>query len=601
MNVSHASGASAQRTDALAGMPADVRDRVLMAAGRSLTVSDARRPDHPLVWVNPAFERSTGFSFADAVGRNCRFLQGLDTDPASVKAISEALRQRRGIEVTLLNHRFDGSAFWNELSISPVFDDDGVLTHFVGMQADVTDRVLAERSRAKHLAAERAATHGRERAGRRLELLREATALLSSTLDIDESLAHLSSLVVPELADWCVVDLLARGGSGRRAAAHHRDADAAPLLRRLEELAPLAMSADAPVTQVLGGSGPLLLASVPDELLRAFTPSQELLDIYQRIGFGSALVVPLGARRAIVGSLTLVRCPGEPSYTGADLAVAADLARRAALAVDNARLYTREHEVAEALQRSLLPEVLPVAGVTTAARYLPGTATAQIGGDWYDVFDLPDGAVGMAIGDVMGHDLAAAAAMGQLRSVLRSYAWKGLAPAEVLDSLDELVQGLAMAQLATTVYARLEFVEPLPRGRRLGDPPVQTDRPRSALKPPVLRYANAGHLPPLVRAPDGTVRALEGGRSVLIGAPPGGPRTEACDPIERGSVLLFYTDGLVERRRRPIDEGLELLTQAVATAPGDPESLCDHILDRLHDNDHDDDVALLAVRVDPPG
>jgi len=300
----------------------------------------------------------------------------------------------------------------------------------------------------------------------------------------------------------------------------------------------------------------------------------------------------------VLGRVALARGHGASPYTPTDLGVAEDIGRRAALTFDNVRLYAREHEVAEALQRSLLPQVLPVAGITTAARYLPGTETAQIGGDWYDVFALPDGAVGMAIGDVMGHDLAAAAAMGQLRSVLRSYAWQGISPAEVLDSLDELVQGLSMAQLATAVYARLEFLELRKPRRRLEDPAADADVPRPTLPVPVLRYANAGHLPPLLCTPDHRVRSLEGGRSVLIGAPPSGRRPETTEPIPPGSVLLFYTDGLVERRRAPIDLGLDRLADALATAPSGAEALCDHVLDRMLDDDHDDDVALLAVTVD---
>jgi len=591
--------AAATQATALSGLPPDVRDRVLMAAGRALTVSDARAPDHPLVWVNPAFERSTGYALNEAVGRNCRFLQSRDTDPAVVREIADALRAQQPVEVTLLNVRADGSPFWNELSIAPVPDAAGVVTHFVGMQSDVSARVLAERSRAQHRTAERAAALEQERSRRRLEVLAEATSLLASTLDVDESLERLSDLVVPELADWCLVNLTEDDGSVRRAG-RHRDADMAPLLQRLEGFQAGDLPPDSPAGQVLAGAGPLLMAAVTDEQLRAANITQELYEASRALGVGSVIVVPLAARSSILGTMTLVRRPGEPPYEETDLGIAADLGRRAALTLDNARMYTREHEVAGALQRSLLPVVLPVDGVRTATRYLPGTQTSQIGGDWYDVFALPDGAVGMAIGDVMGHDLAAAAAMGQLRSVLRSYAWKGTSPAEVLDSLDELVQGLEMAQLATAVYARLEFVELRRPGRRLTDPPPAIELPQAPLGTPALRYANAGHLPPLLRGDDGTVRALEGGRSVLVGAPRAGRRVEAVEAVPAGSTLLFYTDGLIEQRRLPIDEGLQRLIEATANGPVDVDALCDHVLERMHDHDHDDDIAILAVTVEAP-
>jgi len=593
-----ATGAATHATG-LSGLPPDVRDRVLTAAGRAFTVSDARVPDHPLVWVNPAFEQTTGYTREQVVGRNCRFLQGPDTDPDAVRTIAEALRAQRPVEVTLLNHRADGSAFWNELVITPVFDTAGVLTHCVGLQSDVTDRVLAERSRAQHLATERAAARDQEQSRHRLEVLAEATSLLASTLDVDESLERLSDLLVPDLADWCLVNLGEDDGSVRRAG-RHRDAEMAPLLQRLEGLQASDLPPQSPAGQVLAGAGPILMSAVSDDQLRAANATQELYEISRALGVGSVIVVPLAARSSILGTMTLVRRPGEPPYDKADLGIAADLGRRAALTFDNARLYTREHEVAGALQRSLLPVVLPVDGVRTATRYLPGTQTSQIGGDWYDVFALPDGAVGRAIGDVMGHDLAAAAAMGQLRSVLRSYAWTGTSPAEVLDSLDELVQGLEMAQLATAVYARLEFVELRRPGRRLTDPPPAIELPQAPLGTPALRYANAGHLPPLLRSVDGTVRALEGGRSVLVGAPPAGRRVEAVEAVPSGSTLLFYTDGLIEQRRLPIDEGLQRLIEATANGPVDVDALCDHVLECMHDHDHDDDIAILAVTVEAP-
>jgi serine phosphatase RsbU (regulator of sigma subunit) len=242
--------------------------------------------------------------------------------------------------------------------------------------------------------------------------------------------------------------------------------------------------------------------------------------------------------------------------------------------------YAREHQLAATLQRSLLPTLPTIAGITCAARYLAAADNAQVGGDWYDLFALPDGAIGVAIGDVMGHDLAAAAAMGQLRSVLRSYAWEGSKPAVVLDRLDRLVQGFDMAQLATAIYGRLT----IDGGTGL------------------LQFSNAGHLPPLVRHPDGTVYRLDGSASVLIGAlPPGQARRgEAAAALPAGSLLLLYTDGLVETRQHDIDHGIDRLAAALtALDPGtSPEQACDELTDQLVGPHQDDDIALLAVHVD---
>lgn len=553
-----------------------VRDRAVVAAGLSFTISDPRLPDNPLVFVNPAFERTTGYSFEEVQGRNCRFLQGRDTDPADVQRIREALDDQEHATVTLLNYRKDGTAFWNELSLSPVHDARGELTHVVGIQADVTSRVLIEQERARHLEAERAARTEAERAQRRLALLAEATSVLAATLDVDESLDRLTSLVVPLLADWCTVHLVAADGRVLRVASRHRDPEREPLLRRLEELQPEGLSPASHTARVLGGD-PAVMVDTDESVLLAGIEDEELLEVYRAIGLRSALVVPLRARRQVLGVLSLFTDGSGRTFDEEDLATAADLARRAALTVDNARLYSREHEVAEQLQRSLLPQLPDIAGLDRAARYLPGSTSAQVGGDWYDLFALPDGTVGIAVGDVMGHDMTAAAAMGQLRSVLQSYAWQGSSPAVVLDRLDQLVQGLDMAQLATCVYGRLQL------------PASGAGR---------LRIANAGHLPPALRSHDGTVRLLATEASLLVGAALGTTRDEVEEVVEPGSALVLYTDGLVEHRGRPIDEGLQALAAALASAPDtDAEAICDHLLDELAYGALDDDVALLVVRV----
>jgi PAS domain S-box-containing protein len=554
-----------------------VRERAVVAAGMAFTITDPRRPDDPLVFVNPSFERTTGYSRDEALGRNCRFLQGPDTDPADVQRIRDALKAEQPVTVTLLNYRKDGSAFWNELSLSPVYDAAGLLTHFVGIQADVTVRVLAEQERERHLAAERAARADAERAQRRLALLAEATSMLAATLDVDESLDRLTSLVVPLMADWCTVHLLDVSGGVQRVAARHRDPAKAGLMRRLEELQPGGLGPHSRTAQVLRGGSAVLL-QVDDALIDTGAQDPELASLLREVGISSAMLLPLRARRQVLGVLALFTDGSGRTFDEDDLSMAADLGRRAALTVDNARLYSREHEVAEQLQRSLLPQLTGIPGLDHAARYLPGSTAAQVGGDWYDLFQLPDGAVGIAVGDVMGHDMTAAASMGQLRSVLQSYAWQGSAPAVVLDRLDQLVQGLDMAQLATCLYGRLE--------------PAADGAARR------LRLANAGHLPPAVRRPDGSVQLVDTSTSLLVGAALGTVREEVELDVLPGSVVVLYTDGLVEHRGRPIDQGLAALAEALRTAPDtDADAVCEHLLSELAYGDLDDDVALLVVRV----
>jgi PAS domain S-box-containing protein len=550
-----------------------IRDRAVIAAGLSFTIADPRAEGVPLVYVNPAFERTTGYRAEEVVGRNCRFLQGPQTDPGAVTRIKEALDREEHLVITLLNYRKDGSAFWNELSLSPVYDARGSLTHVVGIQADVTTRVHYEQEMAAHLLAEQAARAEAEKSRERLALLAEATSLLAATLDVDESLDRLTSLVVPALADFCTIDLL-DGAGVRRVSSLHVDPSKAELLRIVEELQPHSLSSSSATAGVLQGGDPVLIRDMAEGWLDDRITDPRLVDAYRQLDIQSAVIVPLKARATVLGVLGLFTTSESGRvHDEADLGIAADLARRAGLTVDNARLYQREHDVAEKLQNSMLPTIPEVAGLQIGKRYLPSHTAGEVGGDWYDVLPLPDGRVGLAIGDVMGHDIAAAASMGQLRSVLRSYAWQGDSPSMVLDHMDDLVQGLGMAQLATALYARLDL---------------------TTLE---LCYANAGHLPPAVRRPDGSVRFLRGAQSVLVGAIPAAGRTDETVVLERDSVLVLYTDGLVEDRERDLDDGLVMLADALRAAPLDAEGICDAVTTALSTSSRADDVALLVVKV----
>lgn len=562
--LADASSGNRQVEDVLSGL----RDRAVLSTDVSFTISDPAQEDNPLVWVNPAFTRITGYGFDEALGRNCRFLQGPATDRSSVQAMRAALDDARSTTVTVLNYRKDGIAFWNEVSMSPVFDGSGTLTNFVGVQADVTARVQAEAEReAAYAAAERAQS--------RLSVLAEVSAALSTTLDVAEALPLMAQVLVPAVADWCAVDLVGPKGM-RRVAVAHRDPDRAAAV---QAMGPTAGSGRTTIPQVLAAGEPQLFPELDEERLAGLAGSPERLARALTAGTRSVLVVPLRARGRVLGALTLAISDDARRYGDDDLSMAADIGRRAGLAIDNAQLFGREHEVAVALQRAMLPQLPTIVGLEVSAHYFAGSERADVGGDWYDVLPLPDGSVGIAIGDVMGHDLIAAAAMGQLRSVLRSYAWEGHRPAAVLERLDRLVQGLGMAQLATCVYGRLLPVE----GGAL------------------LRYANAGHLPPVLQHGDGTIEVLDGGKSVLIGAPGGevADRPDGSAFVPLGSTVILYTDGLVEDRQTDIDAGIDRLCRLVAGH--DPAlgvgRLCDRLLDELLTGARTDDAAVVAVRL----
>jgi serine phosphatase RsbU (regulator of sigma subunit)/anti-sigma regulatory factor (Ser/Thr protein kinase) len=293
-------------------------------------------------------------------------------------------------------------------------------------------------------------------------------------------------------------------------------------------------------------------------------------------GHTSFLFVPLVLRRRPIA--LLVASSREPLPVGADdLRLVGALAGQAAQALDRARRFESEQTIAETLQQSVLPSSLPdVAGVQLAGRYLPGTAELEVGGDWYDAILLPNGRLGLVAGDVVGKGVRAAATMGQLRNAIRAFSLDRLKPASTLARLSRLTEEVIETSFATLVYAELD--------------------PETG----VCRYASAGHPPPLAVFLDGRVEYLEGGRGLPLGTGMASRYRQGVLEVPHGGVLLFYTDGLIERRGRSLDEGLERLRAAAASGPRDPERLIDHVLEHLiGEAARRDDVALLAARLLP--
>jgi PAS domain S-box-containing protein len=576
-----------------------LRERAVVATDITFAITDPREPDNPLVWVNPSFTRITGYEAEEVVGRNCRFLQGPATDPGAVAEIRAALQEERTITTTLVNYRKDGTAFWNQLSISPVFDGTGTLVSFVGVQTDVTERVRVEREREAAFAAEQAARQEAElaraiaeqaradaeraqaeaeRAQARLALMAEATSTLIATLDMTELLHRLAALCVPRLADWCYVTLLDDYGDVGEFAARHRDGRDDEL-QEFGNLHVRHLGPGSPSRRSMASARPVLLDELPPDVLTEVFSYPGALESFHRIGGAQVLTVPMVARRRTVGAIALIRSDAENRFGQDDVHLAADLASRAALAIDNVRLYQREHTVADTLQRSLLPVLPAVRGIESAAHYVSASSAADVGGDFYDLLDLPDASVGIVIGDVVGHDVAAAAAMGHLRGLLRACVWdaEDADPGSVLARVDRLVQGLRVASMATMVYARA----------------VRPERPGDPWR---VHVANAGHPPTLLRSPSGAVRLVDGVTGLLVGVDASAQRKTLTLEVPPGSTLVLYTDGLIERPGRDMDEGIQELCGRLAAAPADadPRELCDAAVSGALD--HRDDVALIAVR-----
>jgi serine phosphatase RsbU (regulator of sigma subunit) len=415
----------------------------------------------------------------------------------------------------------------------------------------------------------------------RATLLAEATSELATSLDVAGSLRRLAGLVVPTLADWVIIDLADDDGRPVQVAMLHRDG-MDDVIRRFSALQPHTMTREAPIMRILAGEPAILVPHAMTRKATAYVSDMELLELCDVLGICSAMYVPLRARDRVLGSIALVSGRSGRIYDEDDLEFAVDLARRAALVVDNTSLYEREHRVAQVLQESLLPKLPDVAGFELAASYLPGERGAAVGGDFYEVLVLPDGSTAFAVGDVAGHDIAAAATMGQLRGLLRACAWEpgvhgGEDPGVVLQRLDRLVQAFDVTSLATVFYARAVDGE--------------HGRPRA------MHYATAGHPAPLLRLPDGRVVELDEAPGFVLGLDAGRERSSACVDIPAGSILVAFTDGLIERRGEHWDSGLERVRGVLADAPADIGAA--ELAERLSVANGDgltDDVAILVAR-----
>jgi serine phosphatase RsbU (regulator of sigma subunit) len=459
---------------------------------------------------------------------------------------------------------------WYEVRAWPA--PDGLSVYFL----DVTERRAAE-ERARASAA-------------RLALIAETGAVTGETLGSgageDTALQQLAEAVVPVLGDWVIVSLAGADGRMRDVGSWHRDPALRATVGRYAGLRLPAMQPDAPILRALASGRTLTVGDVGATVGRTLPPG-EVSDVFWALDPRTAVTLPMVARGRTLGALSLYRSAGRPTADEDDVAAAQEVAARVALALDNARLYEQQRRLAEGLQRSLLSAPPAPDAAEIVVRYRPAVEVAQVGGDWYDAFVQPSGTTMLVIGDVVGHDTEAAAAMGQLRGLLRGIAYRdGAGPAQVLSDLDAAVRGLGMHTMATAAVARVEQT------------PEQRDAGLTT-----LRWSNAGHPPPLVLHTDGRVEELAAERpDLMLGVDPAAPRTESVLTVRRGATLLLYTDGLVEGRDLPLDEGIGRLRDALAELGDQPlDRLCDAVIERLRPERLQDDIALVAIRLHPQG
>jgi PAS domain S-box-containing protein len=413
--------------------------------------------------------------------------------------------------------------------------------------------------------------------------LERAGQQIGTTLDIYRTAGELADLAVPDFADLVVVDLLdevleGESPPGSGSAALHfrrvavRDASEArtKIGFQVGDLTIVPCSSTA-ASELLGGRA--LLARNPAEIRERTPYTSSRVDALLARGVHCGLAVPLIARGVTLGAAVFWRAERPEPCGEADVRLASDIAARAAVSIDNARLYTREHATAITLQRSLLPRHVPrVAGLRIAHRYQPASQAVEVGGDWFDVIPLGNGQVALVVGDVTGHSIHAAATMGQLRTTTAALARLGTPPAQIMRQLNCVVSEHGEETGATCLFAQYD-----PATRR-------------------CRLTSAGHPPPALRYRDGTAEIIDIAGGVMLGVGASYYPTTDID-LDPGSVLALYTDGLIEHPGEDITTGLTRLARTLAASSGQSlEQLCDSVLASLGTSARDD-IAMLFAQV----
>jgi len=504
-----------------------------------------------LVFCNRRWTEYTGMGLADARGDGWLDAVHPDDRPSARARHTESLRTGEIFEQELRLRRSDGEYRWFAANATAVRDGGTVLFR-IATCMDI---------------------HDRKRADRLLRFFGRAGRALGASLEPSDVARTLATLLVPELADACQIYGYA-DDELRVLASAHTDPLRRAVLEEIAERWPAHAAGDAVRAAMLRGE-PIVISCVDDGLRKAVARDREHYDALRRLGSRSVAIVPLLARGEPCGVLVLCHGVSGRRYGEDDLPILQEIARRGAVALDNAQRYQREHRIATVLQEAVLPRTLPnIPGVRLYALYVPAVGTLRVGGDWYDAFVLPGNRLGLSIGDVTGHGLEAAVVMGEIRQSLRSSAIESPSPAAVLDHADRI---LSMQRPETIATAGFAIFDPIER---------------------TLTYAGAGHPPPLIASPGGGIVALRADGLPLGMREPGSGET-VTTALERGSLVVFYTDGLIEFDRDAI-RGERLLYEALARERLRPSDDPARALFRgvVGRSGVQDDVALLVLSVE---
>lgn len=554
----------------------EARRRLAMAAGRMGTWTwDV--VTNKVEW-DDSLQEVFGFTPGTFDGSFEQYLERIHPDDRDdvLRVLAEALVVAHAHE---FEHRIllaSGEQRWIAGRGDIVRDVSGAATGMVGIAADVSERKQADDEREKLRLSERAARQ-------RLEFLAGASEILTHSLDLDQTLHGLAGLVIEGLADWCAIDLVDETGRNTSVVVAHADPGKVKLARDLRERYPTDPDSPTGAPAVLRSGNPVLYAELPPGLLEATARDDQHLRLLKSLGLISVMIVPLVSRSgAVLGTATFVSAESGRHFDEDDLALAAELGRRAGLAVESAQLFAERDHVARTLQASLLPPDRPdIAGLELSALYRPAAAGPVIGGDFYDFFEAEDGRWSVVIGDVCGKGADAAALTGLARHTIRAASMREPSPAAVLRDLNEVIlRNDTVQRFCTVAIARLQR-----RDDRF-----------------TMTAACGGHPAPVVIRADGRVEVGEC-RGSLIGVMEDVELVDRSVELEPGDAVVFYTDGVTEARVNGKifgEEGLVSLLRSIG--PRHPDELAASVHDAVVDpvrGGTRDDVAIVVLRVDP--
>jgi PAS domain S-box-containing protein len=529
----------------------------------------AQAPDGRLVYANAAAVQTLGFDSAEELLRASvtELMENWEVlDPDGGPFPIELLPGRRALageepepEVVRFRRGKNGELRWANIKARPIRDLDGTVRLAINVIEDITELKQVEESN---------------------RFLAEASRVLAGSLNYEQTLAAIAQLAVPEVADWCAVDLAGEGAPERVAIAHV-DPAKIELAHELERRYPTDPNAEGGVRSVLSTGESEIYPKISDEMLAAAARDDEHLRLIREIGMASAMVVPIRVRERVLGVITFVSAESGRRFTDGDLRVAEDLGLRAGTAVENARLYRARSEIARVLQDSLLPPHLPeISGLEVGALYRAAGEGYEVGGDFYDLFSTTEDHWFAVIGDVCGKGAEAAAVTALARYTIRAAAARRSSPAEILRWVNEAMLAQGAARFCTVAVAHIDRSRPTTR----------------------VSVALGGHPQPLMLRADGSVEAI-GLPGTLLGLVDRVVTEDRTTELNPGDALLLFTDGVTEAGAPAQVWSPEDFESALGRAVGHTaQGIVDHVAIAAlagRESPFRDDVAMLALRALP--